>query len=84
MGSQEGDGKSPQARRLVRGGRVGIRRRARRLLPRHAARRPLLLIGYSRRERLLYVVHAEVQLDVIRIISARKATRHEQTRYESD
>lgn len=43
-----------------------------------------ILIGYSRRQRLLYVVHAEVKADVIRIISARKATNHEKTRYEND
>jgi uncharacterized DUF497 family protein len=33
---------------------------------------------------LLYVVHAEVLQDVIRIISARRATAHERWRYESD
>jgi uncharacterized protein len=43
-----------------------------------------ILIGYSRQRRLLYVVHAEVTPDAIRIISARKATRHERARYESD
>lgn len=43
-----------------------------------------ILIGYSRQQRLLYVVHAEVKLDAIRIISARKATKHEKTRYEND
>jgi uncharacterized DUF497 family protein len=43
-----------------------------------------VLIGYSRRQRVLYVVFAEVQRDAIRIISARKATRHEKTRYEND
>jgi uncharacterized DUF497 family protein len=43
-----------------------------------------ILIGYSQRQRLLYVVHAEVQRDVIRIISARKATKHEKARYEND
>ena len=43
-----------------------------------------ILIGYSRKQRLLYVVHAEVTPDAIRIISARKATRHEKTRYEND
>ena len=43
-----------------------------------------ILIGYSSRPRLLYVVHAEVQDDVIRIISARKATNHEKARYEND
>ncbi len=42
-----------------------------------------ILIGYSRQQRLLYVVHAEVQVDVIRIISGRKATKHEKTRYEN-
>jgi uncharacterized protein len=48
----------------------------------HADR--FILIGYSARHRLLYVVHAEVQQDVIRIISARKATSHERAHYESD
>ena len=43
-----------------------------------------ILIGYSRRHRLLYVVHAEVRREVIRIISARKATKHEKARYEND
>lgn len=43
-----------------------------------------ILIGRSHRLRLLYVVHAEVTLDAIRIISARRATRHEKTRYEGD
>lgn len=43
-----------------------------------------ILIGYSRRQRLLYVVHAEVEPEAIRIISARKATKHEKTRYEND
>lgn len=35
-------------------------------------------------QRLLYVVYAEVEVDAIRIISARKATKHEKARYESD
>ncbi len=43
-----------------------------------------ILIGYSRRQRLLYVVYAEVKPEAIRIISARKATRHEKARYEND
>jgi len=44
----------------------------------------LILIGYSRLQRLLYVVHAEVRREVIRIISARRATSHEKTHYEND
>jgi uncharacterized DUF497 family protein len=48
----------------------------------HEAR--FVLVGYSRRRRLLYVVHAEVTADTIRIISARKATRHEKAHYEND
>ena len=44
----------------------------------------LILVGYSRQQRLLYVVHAEVQREVIRIISARRATSHEKTHYETD
>ncbi len=43
-----------------------------------------VLIGFSRLQRLLYVVHAEVGSDAIRIISARKATRHEKTHYQND
>jgi hypothetical protein len=43
-----------------------------------------ILIGYSRRQPLLYVVHAEVRRDVIRIISARQATTHEKAHYEND
>jgi uncharacterized DUF497 family protein len=43
-----------------------------------------ILIGHSHRRRLLYVVQAEVFQDVIRIISARRATAHERSRYESD
>ena len=43
-----------------------------------------ILIGYSRRQRLLYVVYAEVARDSIRIISARKATKREKAHYEND
>ena len=43
-----------------------------------------ILIGYSSRQRLLYVVHAEVQRDVIRIIGARRATSHEKAHYKND
>lgn len=43
-----------------------------------------ILIGYSHQHRLLYVVHAEVDEDTIRIISARKATKHEKAHYEND
>ncbi len=48
----------------------------------HADR--FILIGYSKPRRLLYVVYAEVKLDAIRIISARKATKHEKAHYEND
>ena len=48
----------------------------------HEAR--FILIGYSKGRRLLYVVHAEVTASTIRIISARKATKHEKARYEDD
>ena len=42
-----------------------------------------ILIGFSRKQRLLYVVHAEVQAAAIRIISARRATKHEKARYKN-
>ena len=48
----------------------------------HADR--FILVGFSHQHRLLYVVHAEVTAEVIRIISARKATRHEKAHYEND
>jgi uncharacterized DUF497 family protein len=43
-----------------------------------------ILIGYSKQRRLLFVVHAEVGVDAIRIISARKATKREKAHYEDD
>lgn len=43
-----------------------------------------ILIGFSSKSRLLYVVHAEVDDNLIRIISARKATKHEKAHYEND
>lgn len=52
--------------------------------PDHLHRGRFILIGYSAPRRLLYVVHAEVVIDVIRIISARKATRREKEHYEND
>jgi len=48
----------------------------------HAER--FVLIGYSAQHRLLYVVHAEVDANTIRIISARKATKNEKAHYEND
>jgi uncharacterized protein len=41
------------------------------------------VIGLDARWNLLYVVHVEHQGSVIRIISARKATRQERQKYES-
>lgn len=43
-----------------------------------------LLVGLSERRRTLVVVHAEVDEDVVRLISAREATAHERRRYEED
>jgi uncharacterized DUF497 family protein len=43
-----------------------------------------ILIGYSRRQRLLYVVHAEIHRDLIRLIGARRATSHEKAHYQDD
>jgi uncharacterized protein len=40
------------------------------------------VIGMDRRWHLLYVVHVEREESVIRIISARKATRQERLNYE--
>ncbi len=41
-----------------------------------------ILLGMSARLRLLVVAHCYRQGDTIRIISARKASRHEQKQYE--
>lgn len=40
-------------------------------------------IGYDAFQRLLFVVHVEREEDRIRIISARRAERHERLMYES-
>jgi uncharacterized DUF497 family protein len=42
----------------------------------------LILIGYSSQRRLLFVVHAEVGRDSIRIVSARKASPAQRRIYE--
>jgi len=41
-----------------------------------------LTFGLSHNERLLVVVHAERGRNIVRIISARRATRHERAIYE--
>jgi uncharacterized DUF497 family protein len=51
------------------------------LQPRHEEER-FVLLGLSASLRLLVVVHALRERDVIRIISARKATRKETREYE--
>lgn len=43
-----------------------------------------LLLGMSSRQRLLIVVHLELDESTIRIISARRATSHERRRYEEE
>lgn len=43
-----------------------------------------LLLGMSNRQRLLLVVHVELDESSIRIISARRATSHERRRYEQE
>ncbi len=40
------------------------------------------IIGFDATQRLLFVVHIEVADDVIRIISARRATNEERREYE--
>ena len=44
----------------------------------------LVLIAVSEESRVLYTVFAELAGDVIRIITARKATTHERRRYEEE
>ena len=44
----------------------------------------LVLIGVSQKSRVLYTVFAELADDVVRIITARKATTHERRRYEEE
>lgn len=40
------------------------------------------IIGFDARERLLFVVHLQIEETAIRIISARRATSHERQNYE--
>lgn len=42
----------------------------------------LILIAYSQGQRLLFVVHAEVGRDAVRIVSARKASPAQRKLYE--
>jgi hypothetical protein len=49
---------------------------------RHAER--FIITGMSSRARLLFVVYAERRGAIIRIISARRATRHERKRYAEE
>lgn len=42
----------------------------------------LILIAYSQAQRLLFVVHAEVRRNAIRIVSARKASPAQRKLYE--
>lgn len=44
----------------------------------------LILIGESRKRRLVFTVYVEKETATIRIISARRATRRERSRYEED
>jgi uncharacterized protein len=41
-----------------------------------------MLIGMSERQRILITVYAEIDEDMVRIISARRATSHEGRHYE--
>jgi uncharacterized DUF497 family protein len=43
-----------------------------------------VLIGVSRRLRVLFTVFVELEEDCVRLISARKATRNERRRYEEE
>lgn len=42
----------------------------------------VVLLGLSERSRLLLIVHVEQEDDIIRLVSARRATSHERRRYE--
>ena len=54
------------------------------LLDEEAHPERLVLIAVSEKSRVLYTVFAEVAGDVVRIITARKATTHERRRYEEE
>jgi len=43
-----------------------------------------VVLGFSSRHRILFVVHVRMQENLIRIISARKATRDEERIYAKD
>jgi hypothetical protein len=42
----------------------------------------MILIGESKKGRILFVVFVEFEEDLIRIVSARRTTAHERRRYE--
>ncbi len=86
VGPKQGQIEREEARRLVRGAQSVFFDEQALLLedpqPLHEEER-FVLLGLSASLRLLVVVHALREGDVIRIISARKATRLETREYES-
>jgi uncharacterized DUF497 family protein len=84
VGPAEGERQCAEARRDLRGGDLGLRGSTGAYYPDSLHADRFVLIGASARGRVLYVVHAEVHEDHIRIISARKATTHEKTHYAND
>jgi uncharacterized DUF497 family protein len=85
VGRTQGDGQCEKTRRFVRGSAIGFLRRARPLIddPDHSEDEArFILLGLSSSLRLLVVCHCYRSDDnVIRIISARKATAGESKSY---
>jgi len=82
VGPQEGRVEPEEARDLIPGGRIGVRRPARGADRGRSGPERAILIGQSNKRRVLLVVFIEKSEDTIRIISARRATSHERKRYE--
>jgi Ribonuclease toxin, BrnT, of type II toxin-antitoxin system len=84
VGSAQG-GEPSQAWGFVRGGDDRVRGSAALLLAdlEHGEPR-IVAIGTSNRQRVLFVVSVEIDEDLMRIVSARKATASERKSYEED
>ena len=84
MGPAEGREQQAKARRFFPRGGYLLRGPSGLLLEDEVHPERLALIGVSEKSRVLYTVFAELADDVVRIITARKATTHERRRYEEE
>jgi uncharacterized DUF497 family protein len=82
VGRAQGRSERTEARGYLRGGRHCLLRPLALIIEDESHPEKARIIGESNAARILLVVFVERDHDVLRLISARRATRHERTRYE--